>query len=272
MIIFLYGPDDYRRNQKKRELVAEFQRKHSRLGLGCFDLAAESGLREFINFIKNQSIFESVKLAVLENVFPARGGENPETELISELKPLAGREGLTVLISEREKPAKGFDFLLKKSLPGRKTGILAQKFDYLDGAEWMRFVAGEAEKRGVKLSDSALYFFTEIYKNDTWLAITELQKISFLGKPIIEKSDLENLEFELAPNFWDLLSGLRRPVLRERLAALTKLFATNEPAGKIFNIAAYSWPEKFGVMAGYDLAVKSGKMDYEEALLDLVIS
>jgi len=103
------------------------------------------------------------------------------------------------------------------------------------------------------------------------LAITELQKISFLGKPIIEKSDLENLELELTPNFWDLLLGLRRPVLRERLAALEKLFAMDEPAGKIFNIAAYSWPEKLPAMAGYDLAVKSGKMDYEEALLDLIL-
>jgi DNA polymerase III delta subunit len=260
MIIFLYGPDNYRRIRKKRELIAEFQKKHSGLGAGEFDLEIEAAFFEFQNFIKNQSIFEPVKLAVLENIFT-----KPEDELIAELKSLISNKHTTVLLSEKEKPVKVFNFLLKKP-------VLVQKFDYLEGGEWRKFIAEEAKKFGVKLSDSALYFFTEIYKNDTWLAVTELQKISLLDKQIIEKSDLENLELELAPNFWELLSGLRRPVLRERVAALTKLFATNEPAGKIFNLAAYTWPEKLRAIAGYDLAVKSGKMDYEEALLDLVIS
>jgi hypothetical protein len=284
MIIFLYGEDDYRREQKKRESIAEFQKKHSGLGVGYFDLADETGGTEFQNFIKNQSIFEPVKLAVLENVFSASHGENSNAELIAELKSLTDKQNTTVLISEKEKPTKAFKFLLNKP-------ILAQEFDYLSGAEWRKFIAKEAGRLAVKFSDSALYFLAEVYKNDTWRLVTELQKVSFLdkpatveasadakaladksaGKPIIEKSDLEKLELELTPNFWDLLSGLRRPVLRERLAALTKLFAMNEPAGKIFNIAAYSWPEKLPAMAGYDLAVKSGKMDYEEVLLDLVI-
>ena len=59
--------------------------------------------------------------------------------------------------------------------------------------------------------------------------------------------------------------------LRGRLTALERMFAENEPPAKVFNIIAYQLPGRLEEMAAYDLAVKSGKMDYEEALLDLVL-
>jgi hypothetical protein len=45
----------------------------------------------------------------------------------------------------------------------------------------------------------------------------------------------------------------------------------SDPAPKLFNILASQWKEKISQFARYDLAIKSGKLDYEEALLDAVI-
>ena len=69
MIIFLYGPDDYRRLQKKREILAEFKKKHSDLGVCIFDMTS-GATDDLEEFLRAQSIFENKKLAVIENLFP----------------------------------------------------------------------------------------------------------------------------------------------------------------------------------------------------------
>ena len=51
-----------------------------------------------------------------------------------------------------------------------------------------------------------------------------------------------------------------------------KTIGENESAAKIFNIISALWPQKTPQFAAYDRAIKMGKMDYEEALTDLVLS
>ena len=67
------------------------------------------------------------------------------------------------------------------------------------------------------------------------------------------------------------LSG-NRP-LKQKIVSLEVLLNSEEPA-KIFNILAASsrnQPAEIKRFADYDVAVKSGKIDYEEALLDLCL-
>lgn len=271
MIIFLYGPDDYRREEKKRSLIEEFKKKHSAFGFSCFDLSVEEKGTDFENFCRNQSIFEKSKLAVLISAFSPAGGENAAKEVMGTVKKYESDPATTIIISEKENAPKVFDFLAKKPTGKKKMGILTQKFDFLDGPAWADFINTEAEKRGVKLTDSAAQFLSSVYKNDTWRLITELQKLSSWGKTAMDKKDLEKLEMELAPNFWQMINGIKSKYMADRFTVLEKLFGTHEPAGKIFNILAYQLPEKLQAMADYDLAVKSGKMDYEEALVDLAL-
>jgi hypothetical protein len=68
------------------------------------------------------------------------------------------------------------------------------------------------------------------------------------------------------------MNGLKSYDLKNRLYAFESMLALGDPAAKIFNILASQWQEKIPHMAEYDLAVKSGKVDYEEALVDLLIS
>ncbi len=260
MFIFLYGPDDYRRIQKKREIIAEFIKKHSALGLGVFDLDTATGVDDFFGFAQNQSIFETAKLAVLENAF-----ELETAKLAKLLKPLVAEKGTTVLLAERDKPVKALAFLLEKP-------SLAQKFENLEGVEWVAFIKAEAEKIGLKLADSAAQFLGIVYQGNSWALVTELQKLnSFKAATAIQKSDLDSFDLEAAPNYWALLNGMKSLDARTRLFALEKLLSTNDPPAKIFNILAAQVGEKTPLMAAYDLAVKSGKLDYEEVLLDLAL-
>ena len=255
MIIFLYGPDDYRREEKKKEIIKEFRNKHSNLGLDYFDFSNDGEFSRFEDFVKSQSLFQEAKLAVVRGAF-----ENPSEELMDELKLLEDNNSTTVLISEVDEPPKGLD---------KKT--LTQEFEYLKGVRWEAFIEAEAKKRGLKLTGRAISFLAAVYEGDTWRLITELDKMSFLSRPLVDRADLENLGLDIVPNFWELLSGLKSQNLTRRLTSLETIFSKNEPAGKIFNILAYQWPDGLGVFAEYDLLVKSGKLDYEEVFVDLAI-
>jgi DNA polymerase III delta subunit len=266
MLIFLHGPDDFRRSQKKRDLIAEFQKKHSNLGLDFFDfekngsmrLAAEEGIEKFREFARNQSIFESAKLAVLENIF-----EIEAKQLAKLLQPYLENRSITILLSEHEKPVKALNFLVEKP-------AIFQKFENLEGAAWEQFINSEAKKLGLVLAGDAIRFLASVYQGNSWALVTELQKLSAL-KSSISKKDLDELDLEAAPNYWTLLNGVKSPDLRTRLYALEKLLSLNDPPAKLFNILASQWSQKLPQFAESDFAVKSGKLEYEEALLEAVL-
>ena len=265
MIIFLHGPDDYRRSEKKRALIAEVVKRHAAIGVGYFDLEEKDALESLDAFLRAQSIFEPSKLAVLENAFTV------ETKALAKfLQPFINTKNVTILIVEKDKPVKALAFLLEKP-------VLAQKFDALAPVELAAWASTEAKNLGVTLAPSAATFLAQVYAGDTWGLATELQKISGLaagrnGTKPIEKKDLNGFGLEAAPNYWGLISGLKSFDIRGRLSAFEAMLASNDPPAKIFNSLASQWAEKTPHMAEYDVAVKSGKVDYEEALVDLLIS
>lgn len=270
MLIFLYGPDDYRRVQKKRELLAEFRKKRSDIGLRAFDCAAapKEWRDDFNEFTRSNSLFETAKLAILENAF-----ENVEAKTLAKLlQPFAAAPGkektadsITILLSERDKPVKALAFLLEKP-------SLAQKFEALAGAEWSAFIAAEAKRLGVNLAPDAAKFLSEVYAGNSWALATELEKLAaWRPSTPIARADLNAFDLEAAPNYWMLLNGLKSPDARTRLTTLERLLAMNDAPAKIFNILASQWKEKTPQMAEFDFMVKSGKLEYEEALVELAI-
>jgi DNA polymerase III delta subunit len=288
MIVFLYGPDDYRREQKRREIVAEFRKKHSDLGVGFFDMAPSTslgagggaGIEDLAAFLRNQSIFEPKKLAVLQNVFPARKSSGVDEEEVVEAEDDSKEEGdgkalpallksqldaanTTILISESKKPTKQFVFLGKKP-------VITQEFEALTGPAWESFIKAEAKRCGLTLSPSAARFLGDVHQGNSWALATEIQKLASFKKEI-DLKDLDKFDLDVAPNYWGLLNGVKGYDVRSRLTALETLLAMNDPAAKLFNILASQWKEKIPQFAKYDSAIKSGKLEYEEALVDLVI-
>ena len=172
-------------------------------------------------------------------------------------------KNITLLISESKKPVKAYSFLLK--LPVR-----AQEFALLAGPKWESFIRDDSRLQGITLTASAAKFLAEAFQGNAWGLATELQKIGTFKKNI-DRSDLDELGLAAAPNYWGLLNGVKGYDMRVRLASLETVFATGDPAPKLFNILASQWKEKTEPCAKYDIAIKSGKIEYEEALVDLII-
>ena len=225
MIILLYGPDDYRREEKKHSIKEEFLKKYSGLSVGSFDFLEKEAFEEFKNFVKSQSIFETKKIVFVENAFEERDQKG-----IAEIfASLLENKNTTMVISEKGKPLKAFSFLLEKS-------FLVKDFPRLESKDFEKFISAIAKEHRVNLEAGALAFLARAFAGNSWGAATEIQKLSLLGKSVITQKDLEGTMIETLPDFWAVINSLKNPDIRERLFMIERLFAANEPAAKIFNV------------------------------------
>jgi DNA polymerase III delta subunit len=258
MIVFLYGPDSFRRKERKNFYADQFEKKYS-LPAERIDLLEAGEFAHFEERAKGQSLFGPKKLLLLENAFEAE-----PKKLLPLLDIFLESKDSGLLISAEKKPVKALGVLLKKP-------VVVEEFETLKGPAWSRFVKDEAKKLEVKIEDAALSFLTESYEGDSWGLMTELYKLKGSSKTVTRK-DLESSGLEPEKNYFALVQTLRAPTPAQRLGALQLLLAMNEPGAKIFNILAALWPQKAPEFALYDQAIKFGRMDYEEALTDLVVS
>ena len=261
MIILLIGPDDFRREEKMKEIVAEYQKKKKFLNLKNFDFD-EDDIPDLKNFIANRSIFEDAKLAVLKNISSLRA-EDRKKYLVPVLKLAAADKFNHILISENGTLAADLKFLLKKP-------VVVQEFSYLSPANFQKFIKEKSAEKGLKLTSAAIEFLARLFPNDTWRLVTELEKLSFLENKNLDKKDLEFLNSQMPVDFWSKLQELKSDSFGRRLSGLDMLLK-GESGGKIFNVLSAIWPQKLPEFSKMDLLIKSGKLEYEEALLGIVI-
>jgi len=191
-----------------------------------------------------------------------------------------GAKDFTILISEDKLPPKELEFMVKKAFK-------AEEFPNLKAEKWRFFIQKEAKERKAILTPGAVNFLAEIYKNDSWGLVNELDKIGLINP--IRNIDIEDLKkigdynYE-SPDIFAFINAVSRnwsfgsahdKSLARRIIALEKLFISQEEPVKIFNIfASLNWLPRQIIkkLADCDIMVKSGKMDYEEVLVDLALS
>jgi len=278
MIIFLYGPDSFRKREKIKEIVAKYEKDHQ--SVGFFDFKIKNTDEEFnrlFEFSASHSLFENVKLAIVEDMIENFGKENPKPA-INFLKANLENKELTILISENKAPLKAFDFLLKEP-------VLFQEFKYLNVNQLEFFIKKEAEKRGLKLTADAIGFLAENFSEDLWGLVNEIEKLSLFNDKNFNAGRLKEIidcdKPTSSNDFFKKINALSfSRSFEERLVNLEILLGRDEPA-KIFNFLASFLPAQAGSsnqpdliekFADYDIAIKSGKMDYEEVLLDMVLA
>lgn len=251
MLIYLYGPDTYRSQQKQREIVAAYLKKYPEGAVGYFFLDNEEDFLKLQTFGRERSLFSKVKIGVVYQADEELDG------LIPFLKEQLEVKDVTLIVCEEKKLAKAFDFLLEK--PSQ-----AQEFKLLEGATLAAYLKKEIARFDLKVSAPVVQELIAAYESDLWAIISELEKVSLGGRADFPGG---------APEFFPAVQQLKYsgPVGR-RLGTLFHLLENEEPAA-VFNMLAalVSGGEKIK-MADYDVAIKSGKLEYPEALLDFVLT
>lgn len=246
MIIYLYGPDSYQRQRRLSWYIEKFKEKHTALTVEQFDLESLEELNRLKEFSTAQSLFADFKFGILNNLDQAE-----PKELESVFKLATDSKTLTLTVSSEKKLPKEF-----KALNGK--GVTKEEFSEVSEADLVPFIQKEAEARNIKITPVQARALAQNHGGDTWALITELDKLALGGT-------VESLQKH--EDFFQLLNRVQRG----DLAALTRLLESEDPV-KVFNILSVQKnPALKTKMADYDVAIKSGKLDYPEALTSLII-
>ncbi len=265
MIIYLYGKDSYRRNEKLRSLIGEYKEKHPQTDLFFADFGDEPGnLPKIKEFLNQPSMFADSKVAVIKEI-----GSVPDEdvkELLRVLKSKINEPKTFILISSGVPSKKNFSFLLEKPVKN-------QEFVELEGGRLNFFLSREAEKRGLVFSSEAFDFFLdylEAQEERTWVLINALDELALarFKSPISLADTLALINWQREEEVYLLSRQILQARDRKRkLAFLESLFLQKEEPAYIFNSLAFQAAGENALkLADCDIAIKSGGMDYEEAL------
>ncbi len=267
MIIFLYGPDSYRRQEKLKEYIGRYKAKFSAFSLSHFYLSQNDDLQKLKDFSRSNSLFESSKFGIVWDMCDLeKGGLKDFSKLIKE--NLESKD-LTLIISADKKPVKELNFLLKKP-------VIFHEFENLDLADFAAFIQKEAGRLQITVDRSCVALLAEAFKNNTWGAVTELEKLSLLDEKRITGDIIRNhIAVFNEVNLFTALNTLRSSGSSfEKLRVFEELLSRNTDPAMLFNMIAVApyegkaWKE---LVADYDVALKTGKMEYEEILLDIAL-
>ncbi len=267
MIIYLYGPDSYRRREKINEYIERYKSKFSGASQ-VFYLDKNEDWEGFKNFCKSMSLFEASKLGIVFNFMDLSKSELKEFTVL--IKNNLENKDITLILNSDKKPTKDFSFLLKKP-------AITHSFDNLEGVELNKFLDLEIKKRGIELDIKSRELLLASCGQNIWNLISELDKLALLNEKKIDVKILEK-HMDLLPDI-DIFSQLNKIrtsySVGEKLRFLEDLFRRGVDPAMIFNISAaspYLSREQKIDMADYDVAIKTGKLDYEEALLDMMLN
>jgi len=261
MIILLTGKDSYRRKKYLNGIVGQFKDKYGSSNIRYFELT-DGNISPSVEFIRGRSMFDPLGMAVMEGLDADLLAKNDIEDVSKCLKKASSDREMTVLISVDDDISS--EFGLDKS-----DIFKSWTFDAIEGKELSAFISKEAAAKGLKLSPSDISSLASSFGGDLWAISTEIEKISLSGEAV--HGDIYG-----GVNYFSAINALKSGrSAGERLASLELLLTKlKEDPARVFNGMAYSAPRGvdpeswFRMMADYDIAVKSGKMDYAEALVD----
>ena len=101
MIIFIYGPDTYRLNQKLDEIIGQYQKIHkSGLNLRYFDLLENDiSFSNFLDEFGQTSMFKEKKLIIIKNIFSRSMFEE---KFLSEIKYFVESEDIIIIVEKNK--------------------------------------------------------------------------------------------------------------------------------------------------------------------------
>jgi DNA polymerase III delta subunit len=279
MIHFLHGADAYRREQRLRELIKAYQKKYAVFSVNTFDFEDEDEVLRFRDFCSQQTMFDNKKLAIITDAFSIKGSDEAQAILKSTLN----NGNIIVFISEftDENSARPRDRVLvpKDLLFLLNAPTYTESFDQLSDAKLAFFVSTEAKHRNILISPEAADFLVFALRRDTQLIMNELEKIAlYYNDPTKELSrqDVESLiDYLESPDIFAFTNAVtKQGPIASKLTPLERLFINQEEPAKIFNIFAknpFIDLATIKMLADYDILIKSGKLDYETAFVDICL-
>lgn len=209
MVIFLYGPDNYRLKQETNSVILKYKQKHSS-GLNFFSINLNNDdpakLKEAVRTV---SFFDEVKLILVKNSFTDKKKAEAVSEIIKEFE-LISIKSPVILFSENleEKDLKSQNSKLFGILSSKDN--LVRNFEVLEGRKFEDWVIKEFYDRNCHVSPAIAKLLIQRIGNDTIRLVSEIEKLSnFKLKGEAKEEDLNLLvPADIETNIFNFLDAI----------------------------------------------------------------
>lgn len=268
MVIYLIGPDSYRRERKLKRLLGEYRDKNAQADF--FEVEFENGgeWESFRKFVEQPSLFLAKKFVVLRGALGWMDRAGAEAIHIA-----AHDTRIFVIVVDVKPPKKMFLRLLDRP-------ALTQEFPLLEGDKLAAFLTREGRERGMILEPDALRFFMDyamgVKEDRGWLCASALDTMGLAGfsQPVGIAAVREILGRDKARDIFSAtIEFFRNEQSLRRLACLQSMLFDGYAPSHIFNMLGTMARARGDVLrfAECDERIKSGALDDETALLEFVL-
>lgn len=224
MILFFFGEDTYRLNQKLKALKEKF----ISASLGDTNLAILDGetitYDKMIRQILAMPFLAKTRLVIVENIF--KKGKKEILEKIPNILTKVPSSTVLVFVEEGL-PDRRTSLFKKLNQPGQAhstSSVQAQEFKLLESEPLKRWLKKEVEERGGDIDSASTSKLIDYIGSDLWRMSNEIEKLSSYGKKITP----ENIELLVQPqiqsNIFDLMDAIADRNLKKSMKELYQLF------------------------------------------------
>lgn len=216
MILFLYGPDSYRRKTRVDVLKKAFQDKFDAAGHNIAHIdGANFTINEFHTHTKSGGLFSTKRFLLFTNIWAV--SKDDQAALLEALAAID--DDIILCISADSPPRK--DNKLYTALLKTKT---VEEYGDLDHSKLRAFIESECRKRGATIDSQALAALIAGIGNDLWRMTSEINKLAHYTKAITKETTDVFLDASLNDNIFDLTDALGTRNAKRALTLLDEQF------------------------------------------------
>ncbi|MBI2446349.1 MAG: DNA polymerase III subunit delta [Parcubacteria group bacterium] len=235
MIIFLYGQDSYRINQKLKEIISGYKAKNpSGFNSVNFDLA-DGKIEDFFEAVKSSSLIPEKKLIIAKNIFSIKNQSEPILKFLKTQNKVS-EENIILVITHFGDSSKNklFEYLTNKPNQFQNFKLLK---DY-EVKDWAKKFLNSFD---IVLTGEALDFLISNYSCDLWRLNSEIKKLAdFKIKGVVSKSQVEELVVSNREhNIFELTDALLRKNKIKALKALHIVIDGGEKPTELLGLLAW---------------------------------
>ena len=239
----MYGPDVYRLQQTKQNIIKEYRKKHSSgVNIFDFDLSDAGNLARLLDTVKSSSFFNEHKLVALSNTFSKKVVADEVGEMIG-VHNIVSAFDITLMLTEpsNEKDLATKSNVLFKLVTDKQN--MVKNFNPLDGTRLAQWVQEEFKFRNCSIDHRALNKLIDAIGNDSWALTNEIDKLTaYAGEREIGIADIDllvNQSKEL--NIFELINAIGSRNNKKAFELLYCELKTGRDPYYLLTMAAYQF-------------------------------
>jgi DNA polymerase-3 subunit delta len=254
MIIFLFGPDNYRSQQRLNDIKKQFIRRQDKNGWNVSEISvADLTPDEIRKRILSSGLFAEKRMIIVKELlskkFSAKDIKTIEPvldELLKIIKKTQKDQDNVLIFLEQEIKEKDFNPLLpdlKKIYSLLKKEKYAEEFKLLSPAEVKIWIKRILNKEGLSIETDAADWLIAANQNNLWSVKNELDKIIALSsekkdKTIKLKDFNSNTVPNIEQNIWKLIDAFGDKNKKQALKMLSEQTKNDKDLGILISLLA----------------------------------